>query len=116
MPLIQLTTSSDLAENSEIPEILASLTRALSSFDSIDSASVKAYHFLIANWAMGEGAAPGFANVQVMILAGRPESVRTEISDRMYTLLKTQFAESLEHGLVNLTFELREMDRAGFRK
>jgi 5-carboxymethyl-2-hydroxymuconate isomerase len=116
MPHIHLETTADLTENSAIPDILEALVERLSSFESIDSKSIKAYHTLRSNWEMGEGAAPGFAHVTVAVLDGRPLELRKSISSGMWEELRTQFAVSLENEEVQLTLELREMDRQTYHK
>lgn len=115
MPLIQLSTTSDLAENADIPDILQSLTEALCEFETISPKTVKAYHFLLANWVVGEGSEPGFANVQVMVLEGRPAELRDQIATKLYSIMEERFQASLKEGLVNLTLEVREMDRPTYR-
>jgi 5-carboxymethyl-2-hydroxymuconate isomerase len=116
MPQIHLETTSDLPENGSIPDILEALVARLSSFETVDSAAVKAYHTLRSNWAMGEGAPAGFAHCTVGILTGRPMELRQQISDAMYEEMRTHFAMSLENQEVSLTLELREMERETYRK
>lgn len=116
MPHIILETTADLPENADIPAILESLVLRLSTFDTIDSSAVKAYHTLRSNWCMGEGAPPGFAHVTVGILAGRPIELRRQIADGMYSEMRSHFAQSMEAGEVGLTLELREFDRDTYRK
>ncbi len=116
MPHLHLSTSADLVENVDVPEILDALVAELSSFESIAPSSVKAYHTLHTQWAMGEGAPDGFAHLEVRILGGREEAVRVEVADRMYAQLNALFERSLQSGEASLTLELREMDPAGYRK
>ncbi len=116
MPHIVLETTADLPENANIPDILEGLTAKLSNFDSIDSASVKAYHTLRSNWSMGEGAPPGFAHCTVGIMQGRSVELRKQIADGMYQEMRSHFSMSLESNEVALTLELREFDRDTYRK
>jgi 5-carboxymethyl-2-hydroxymuconate isomerase len=116
MPHIHLETTSDLPENAAIPDILAALVTELCRHDTMQSKSVKAYHSLRSNWAMGDGAPAGIAHVTVSVLAGRPESLRVQIADSMWNLLQEQFSESLANKEVSLTFELREMASETYRK
>lgn len=116
MPHLHLETTADLPENDAIPDILEALTATLSEFESIQSASVKAYHTLRVNWAMGAGAPAGFAHLTVAILAGRPEELRREMADALYRQLQEFFAASLAEGEVAITLEVREMDPATYRK
>jgi 5-carboxymethyl-2-hydroxymuconate isomerase len=116
MPHIILETTSDLPENANVPDILEALVAKLSSLETIDPKSVKAYHTLRMVWSMGDGAPPGFAHCVVAIITGRDESLRKKIADEMYAVLKAQFTQSLEHGEVGITLELREMDKETYRK
>lgn len=116
MPHIILETTSDLPENANVPDILEALVAKLCSIETIDKKSVKAYHTLRSVWSMGEGAPPGFAHCTVAIVTGRDEALRNKMSDAMYAVMREQFAQSLEHGEVGITLELREMDKATYRK
>src|SRR6185436_10345940 len=116
MPHIILETTSDLPENANVPDILEALVAKLSSLETIDAKSVKAYHTLRMVWSMGEGATPGFAHCTVAIVTGRDLALRNKISDEMYAVMRQQFAQSLEHGEVGITLELREMTKETYRK
>jgi len=116
MPHIHLETTADLFENANIPDILEALVSTLSGFETIDSASVKAYHLLRSNWCMGSRAPAGFAHCTVSILAGRPPELRKSIAQGMYQVMREHFAMSLEESAVSLTLEVREMDRETYQK
>ena len=116
MPHILLTTSANLVENTEIPDILRELVAELCRHEAIEPKSVKSYHSLFHTWAMGEGAPAGFANCTLSLITGRSVELRQRISDAMYARLRTCFKSSLDVGEVSLTFELREMDAETYRK
>lgn len=116
MPHIHLETTADLPENGNIPDILEALVAKLCTYETIQSASVKAYHLLRSNWHMGEGAPPGFCHCTVAILDGRPLGLRKQIAEGMYTELKSHFDMSLENQEVSITLEVREMDRETYMK
>jgi 5-carboxymethyl-2-hydroxymuconate isomerase len=116
MPYIHLATTSDLAENSQIPDILSALVAELSSVEEVDPKSVKSYHSLVSVWEMGEGAPAGFARCTICVLSGRSEIWRVDLADRLYAVLKLGFAEGLAASEVALTLEVREMDHATYRK
>lgn len=116
MPHIVLETTSDLPENANVPDILEALVAKLSGMETIDSKSVKAYHTLRSVWSMGHGAPPGFAHCTVAIVTGRDDALKKKIADEMYAVLKQQFTQSLEHGEVGITLELREMNKDTYRK
>jgi len=116
MPHLHLETTADLPENGAIPDMLEALVAKLSTFETIGSQSIKAYHSLRPNWAMGEGAAPGFAHLTVALLSGRPVDLRKKIADGMFDEMRSHFATSLEHNEVQLTLEVREMEAETYRK
>ena len=116
MPHIILETTADLFENANIPDILEGLVNRLSSFETIDSKSVKAYHTLRSNWHMGEGAPAGFAHCTVGLMSGRPLELRQKISEGMYEEMRSHFTMSLENNEAALTLELREFDAATYQK
>lgn len=116
MPHIHLETTADLPENAHIPDILAALVDKLSTYETIQSASIKAYHLLRSNWQMGEGAPPGFCHCTVSILTGRSLGLRQMIASGMYAELKSHFEASLENQEVSITLELREMDAETYMK
>lgn len=116
MPHIVLETSSDLAENSHLPEILGALVHKLSQFDTIESKAIKARHTLKPVWVMGEGAPPGFAHCTVSLLDGRPIELKQKIMNGLFEELKTQMSFSLGAELVALSLEVREMDRQTYIK
>ena len=116
MPHILLTTSANLVENTDIPDILRELVAELCRHESIDSKAVKSYHSLFHTWAMGEGAPAGFAHCTLSLITGRHAELRKSISDAMCARLRECFKSSLDVGEVSLTFELREMDAETYRK
>lgn len=116
VPHIHLQTTADLVENTSITEVLEQLVDALCQVESIDSKAVKAYHSLRSVWVMGAGAEPGFAFCEVAILAGRTPEVKQKIADSMFGALTSAFAQSKSSGEVNLTLEVREMDKPTYRK
>jgi 5-carboxymethyl-2-hydroxymuconate isomerase len=116
MPHIILETTADLPENGQIPDILEGLVTRLSTMETVQSASVKAYHHLRSNWVMGAGAPPGFAHCTVAILTGRPLELRQRIAQEMYEELRSHFTMSLENEEVSITLELREMEKETYHK
>jgi 5-carboxymethyl-2-hydroxymuconate isomerase len=116
MPHIHLETTAGLQENGSVHKILEQLAKHLSTYETIASASVKAYHTQREHWAMGEGATPGFIHCTVSVLSGRPLVLRRAIAEGMYALLREQFRSSVEAGEAAITFELREMDKDTYIK
>ena len=116
MPHIHLETTSDLEENAKLPDILEALTSALATHESISSKAIKSYHTLRSVWVMGDGAPPGFAHCEVAILEGRSTELRQEMAKSLMTVMRVEFAESLEAHLASVSLELREMDKDTYQK
>lgn len=116
MPHIILETTADLQENAQVPDILEALVAKLSSYESIESKSIKAYHRLRSVWQMGAGAPEGFAHCTVLLLQGRPLALRKKISAGMFEVLRSQFTDALAANEVSVTLELREMDSETYHK
>lgn len=116
MPHILLETSADVIENDRIPDILEALVATLAGLESVDPAAIKSYHGLRANWAMGDGAPQGFVHCEVRVLTGRSEALRAAMADALVSRLEQMVSESLSNGEISLTLEVREMERATYRK
>lgn len=116
MPHLHLRTSADLPENMDLPDILEGLAARLAGAESVDPASVKAYHTLHTHWAMGTGAPAGFAHLTLSLLDGRTEALLQEIGDSLFSELRSRFACSLEQGEIALTMELRAIAKALYWK
>lgn len=107
MPFIQLVTSADLPENSDIPDILERLVNALSACKGIVPREVTAYHSLAVHWVGGPGCQAGMAAASVQFEKAIEEAELVEISHILYDTLTDCFLESLSHDVVRLGLELR---------
>jgi len=116
MPHIHLETTSDLPENSDVPDILEALVAQLSAQESVPPGSVKAYHSLRSVWAVAEGHPPSIAHCTVKLLEGRTEEQQIRIADALFETLKEHFAASLEAKEVAVTLDVREMKKATYRR
>lgn len=116
MPHLHLTTSANLVENVDVPDILDALVKEVSAIESIKPEAVKAYHTLHNTWAMGKGAPHGFAHLEIKVLSGRSLELRKQMADHMGEAMRRAFATSLSHGEAGITLELREMDAETYRK
>ncbi|MCW5945400.1 MAG: hypothetical protein KIT74_00020 [Fimbriimonadales bacterium] len=110
MPHIYLEASENLAECVNAQRILQELCSLLAIYETIDSASIKAYFHKREVWVTGEGATPGYVHCQLAILQGRSLEFRQLIVKEFASLLRRAFAQSIGNGLARVTVELREMD------
>jgi 5-carboxymethyl-2-hydroxymuconate isomerase len=111
MPHISVSTSQGLSVDWRA--LLSALTEALSLADSVEPRSIKAYGQEFGNWMMGEGAKQNFVHCEIKLLEGRTTEWRTELADRMYAVLRSQFPEVVD---AQFTLEVHEMARATYRK
>lgn len=116
MPHILLRTSADLVENVDIPDILGALVATLSACETMESSAIKAYHELHSQWVMGDGAAPGFAAVQVTLAEGRTPQQLQAVGEALWAQLRESFVASIAANELNLTLELREFPKSHYWK
>lgn len=116
MPHLKLDATSNVLELDEVPQILRELVEELCRHETMDAASVKAYFREQSVWAMGEGARAGFVHLEVALLEGRPVELKRAIAEGMRGVIFRCFARSLAEGLIGVTIEIRDMDRATYLK
>lgn len=111
MPHILLSVSGGVPV--DFDQVLQSLVDELSSTESVESKSIKAYGQVFDDWKMGLGAKGSFVHCEVRVLIGRTEDWRMELADRMFPVLMRAFAANSD---VQFTLEIREMERTTYRK
>lgn len=111
MPHIHLRGSEAIGEPA-LGAILEELVECLSNCETIQSEAIKAYWTHHPNFKMGKNAPNGFLHCEVAILAGRPDELRNRIADSMFGVLRNRFGNSA----LSLTLEVREMEKATYRK
>ncbi len=116
MPHLKLDATRNVLELDEVPQILGELVVELCRHETMDAASVKAYFREHSVWAMGEGARRGFVHLEVALLDGRPVELKRAIAEGIRGVIERCFARSLAAGLVGVTIEVRDMDRATYVK
>lgn len=116
MPHLKLDVSRNILELDDVPAILRELVAEFCHHETIDAASVKAYARVYDTWAMGEGARPGFVHLELALLDGRPVELKRAITEGICGVIERCFARSLAAGLVGVTVEVRDMDRATYVK
>ena len=116
MPHLQLETTHNIAARFPLAKILQELVDSFSNFETVDPRAVKGYLRRSDIWIMGAGAPDDFAHLTVCILAGRDPAHLSQISDALYSQMKSCFQESMASGTVGLTLEVREMNPAYYRK
>jgi 5-carboxymethyl-2-hydroxymuconate isomerase len=116
MPHIELKTTPNLDRTLDVPGLLRELVEKMSSFETVNSVAVKAYHVPVASWAMGAGAPKGFAHCTVRVLSGRPVELRKKMAVEMVAVMRHALANEIAAGEASVTLELREMDSETYQK
>lgn len=116
MPHIHLEATPNATANIDIVLVLRELVKKLASYESIDSADIKAYYSERGTYAMGEAAPRGFVHCTVQILSGRPPELKQSIAEGMAGVLRIAFRRATDLKQANITLELREMDRETYQK
>lgn len=110
MPHLQVEYGPPGAVQVETP-LLTDLVAELCRHETVDPKAVKAYVRPTEGAVFGEGHPGAFVHVTACLLAGRPEELRCQIADGLLAVLQSRFGPE-----VGLTCEVREMDRATYRK
>ncbi len=116
MPHLQLEFSSNVAPLIDVEGVLNELVDELAGFDTVESRAIKAYARVCESWAMGSGAKEGFIHLTLCVLDGRDPSLLAQMADGLYHRLRTACHQAWESGKAGLTVEVRQMDRATYRK
>ncbi len=97
-------------------KLLAQLCALVSSFETVDPASVKARYYEVNTWTTGEGCPNQFLHVEFSILAGREAALRSAMADALFARLQQEFSFSHSSGELVITVEIREMAAESYRK
>ncbi len=116
MPHLQLEVSRDIADATNISEILKELVARFSEIETIDPRAVKAYVRIAEIWLTGDPERPSFVHLTICVLDGRAPSLLSQISDSLHQSLCNSFFQVLEKIPALVTLELRQMNRQDYRK
>lgn len=110
MPHLIVESSPGLIENKAA--LLSSLVARFSEFDTITPSDVKARFYEAQDFAIGTGGKASFLHLSLHLMEGRDLDLKKSMSDALFAILKSHVGAQD----VNVTLELREMDRATYRK
>lgn len=96
--------------------LLEHLVDELSACETVSASAVKARFYEAQRWQMGKGAPQAFAHLEARILSGRSPELRAQIADRLVRRFCDCLGVELGSPDIAVTFELREMDAATYRK
>jgi 5-carboxymethyl-2-hydroxymuconate isomerase len=95
MPHIVLEHAAPLAQQLNIPALLADLHQALAQVETIDPNAIKTRAVPLADFLTGTaGIAKPFAHLTLSVLAGRPEGILRTAGETLFSILNRHVAES----------------------
>lgn len=117
MPHVVLEYSDNLPDRPDLRRVLLEIHEALVATGAFARDDIKSRALRHDTHAVADGAAErGFVAVEVRILEGRSAEVKAAASDGVLAVLARAFPESLARLPVGLSVEIREMDRASYRR
>lgn len=116
MPHIELKTTANIARALDVPAMLQQLVDKLSTFETVKTQAIKAYHLPISDWVMGSGAPKGFVHCTISVLTGRPMELRQRMATEMVAVIREALLPEIRAGEVSVTLELREMESETYQK
>lgn len=117
MPHLTIEYTSNLKPNSPFDELFARLHAALADLGGIKKANCKSRAVCIDQYFIGDGSAEtAFVHVDVRILEGRPMSTKQEIGKQLLAILCESFPSPANVGGLQVTVEIRDIQRAVYFK
>ena len=117
MPHLSLIYSSNVDEKVEARVLFGELHQALMELEAFELLDFKSRTMMQSNYHIGDGAENrAFVHLDVAVMAGRDVSVRQRVVQVCLRVLNAYFAGSAGKVDLQLSVELREMDRATYAK
>ena len=117
MPHITLEYTDNIDQPIEFRDLFAELHQVLSSVAGISIANCKSRARCLDTYHIGEGkAGNAFVHLEVRLLEGRSAELKREIGERGLEVLKKHFARSLSDRHLQITLEVRDMQRQAYFK
>jgi 5-carboxymethyl-2-hydroxymuconate isomerase len=117
MPHVVLEYSDNLLDRPDLGRLLLEIHEALLATGAFARDDIKSRAIRHDTYAVADGAAGrGFVAVEVRILEGRSDEVKAAAADGVLAALERAFPESLARQPVGFSVEIRDMDRASYRR
>jgi 5-carboxymethyl-2-hydroxymuconate isomerase len=117
MPHITLEYTDNIGQPIEFRDLFAELHQVLASIAGISIANCKSRALSLDTYHVGEGkAGNAFVHLEVQLLEGRSAELKREIAERGLEVLKKHFARSLSDRHLQITLEVRDMQRQAYFK
>ena len=117
MPQITLEHTANLNGSRPWTDLLGRLHDQIAGLTGIEVDTCKSRVLMLDRYRVGDGAEhKAFAHLTICIFAGRSPAVKTELGRAGRALLKQHVAETSEGLDVQLTVEIRDLDREAYFK
>lgn len=117
MPQITLEHTANLHPERSWDDLLGRLHDQIAGLTGIETQSCKSRVLTLESYCVGNGDEnQAFAHLTIRIFAGRSPAVKTELGRAALALLKHHLAASRDDLNVQLTVELRDIDRESYFK
>jgi uncharacterized protein len=117
MPQLVLDYSGNVGQEVDFERLFEGLHQALADAAGVDVAACKSRAMRRETFRVGEGVAgQAFVHMEVGLLSGRTAEKKRDIAAVCLDVLALHYAESLERLDLQLTVEVRDMDRPGYAK
>lgn len=117
MPHIILEHSANIVEKPDFTSLFTKLHDTMMTFGVFTLEDLKSRAYASDNYFIADGKAHhAFVHVEVGILSGRSLEMRESISEQLIGILQDFFRDSLHERHCIVSLEVRELDRATYRK
>jgi 5-carboxymethyl-2-hydroxymuconate isomerase len=117
MPQVILEYSANIKRPVEAGKILGGLAAVVSAASGIEISNFKSRVLKREKFVVGDGQGGGsFVHLEVGILSGRPPDVKRRIGKDCLEYLEECFEDEAERHELQITVEIREMDKESYFK
>ena len=117
MPQITLEYTGNITQPIEFRALFAELHQVLANTAGIHIANFKSRARCLDTYHIGEGeAVNAFVHLDFQLFEGRPVELKREIGERGLSVLKKHFARSLNDHNLQITFQVRDIQRQAYFK
>ena len=117
MPHIMLEYTDNIDQPIEFRDLFAELHQVLADTAGINIANFKSRARCLHTYHIGEGeAGNAFVHVEVHLFEGRSVEVKRAIGERGLGVLKKHLAQSLSDHNLQITFQVRDIQRQAYFK
>jgi 5-carboxymethyl-2-hydroxymuconate isomerase len=117
MPHLRLEYTANVPQKVDFSDLLAELQQTMSEVGNIPIANFKSRAYRLEDYCMADGASgKSFVHLDVQFLEGRPLELKQRIGEALMGALKARYAPAIAQGGLELSVELREIQRAVYFK